>query len=386
MSLRQRIHRRTYPLRVSSMALGGLVVGTAMTEMGASPAVWGFVLVSALVWPHIAFLHARHSRDSHRAEHANLQIDALIIGSWIPVMHFCALPSIALLAISIADRNHTATRDGWLQSLVATLLAAALVALLLRPVPDWEASLAVQLSMLPLLLLHSVFSSWSTRQLVRKLARQNVKLQVLSRIDPLTTLYSRDYWWQKARAALRDYRQTQASACLLIVDIDHFKRINDSFGHTVGDEVLQAIGLTIRHCLRSHDAAGRYGGDEFAVLCMHTQLDDAYAVALRIRNQLSQLRVREHPQLRVSASIGVAAADPSFLSVKDWINAADSALYSAKDAGRDQVIPAAPLMAGSAPARAGTGSDADPDTGYGTGPDTRDSRPTHQPEPDDTLI
>ncbi len=55
MSLRQRIHRRTYPLRVSSMALGGLVVGTAMTEMGASPAVWGFVLVSALVWPHIAF-------------------------------------------------------------------------------------------------------------------------------------------------------------------------------------------------------------------------------------------------------------------------------------------------------------------------------------------
>ncbi|XJC75815.1 MASE2 domain-containing protein [Delftia tsuruhatensis] len=125
MSLRQRIHRRTYPLRVSSMALGGLVVGTTMTELGASTAVWGFVLVSALVWPHIAFLHARHSRDSHRAEHANLKIDALIIGSWIPVMHFCALPSIALLAISIADRNHTATRDGWLQSLFATFLAAA---------------------------------------------------------------------------------------------------------------------------------------------------------------------------------------------------------------------------------------------------------------------
>jgi diguanylate cyclase len=154
------------------------------------------------------------------------------------------------------------------------------------------------------------------------------------------------------------------------VDIDHFKRINDSFGHTVGDEVLQAIGLTIRHCLRSHDAAGRYGGDEFAVLCLHTQLDDAYAVALRIRNQLSQLRVREHPQLRVSASIGVAAADPSFLSVKDWINAADSALYSAKDAGRDQVIPAAPAMAGNAPARTGTEA----------------ARPAPQPEPDDTLI
>ncbi len=348
MSLRQRIHRRTYPLRVSSMALGGLVVGTAMAEQGASMAVWGFVLVSALIWPHIAFLHARQSRDSHRAEHANLQIDALIIGSWIPVMHFCALPSIALLAISIADRNHTSTRDGWLQSLFATVAAMAVVALVLRPAPAWGASLSVQLSMLPLLLLHSVFSSWSTRELVRKLAQQNVKLQVLSRIDPLTTLYSRDYWWQKARTALRDYRQSQAAACLLIVDIDHFKRINDSFGHTVGDEVLQAIGLTIRHCLRSHDAAGRYGGDEFAVLCMDTQLDDAYAVALRIRNQLSQLRVREHPQLRVSASIGVAAADPSFQSVKDWIQAADSALYSAKDAGRDQVIPA-PLMAGGSP-------------------------------------
>ena len=348
MSLRQRIHRRTYPLRVSSMALGGLVVGTAMTELGASTAIWGFVLVSSLIWPHIAFLHSRHSSDSLRAEHANQQIDALIIGSWIPLMHFCALPSIALLAISIADRNHTSTRDGWLQSLVVTFAAMGLVALLLRPTPNWEASLAMQLSMLPLLLLHSVFSSWSTRLLVRKLAQQNVKLQVLSRIDPLTTLYSRDYWWQKARTALRDYRHNQTPACLLIVDIDHFKRINDSFGHTVGDEVLQAIGLTIRHCLRSHDAAGRYGGDEFAVLCMHTSLDDAYTVALRIRNQLSQLRVREHPQLRVSASIGVAAADPSFQSVKDWIQAADSALYSAKDAGRDQVIPA-PLMAGGSP-------------------------------------
>lgn len=348
MSLRQRIHRRTYPLRVTSMALGGLVVATCMTEFGADTAVWGFVLVSSLVWPHIAQLHTRHSQDRLSAENANLQIDAIIIGSWIPIMHFCALPSIALLAISITDRNHTCTRDGWLYSLCATFAAMGLAAVVIRPTFAWEASLAVQLSMLPLLLLHSVFSSWSTRQLVRKLAQQNVKLQVLSRIDPLTTLYSRDYWWQKARAALRDFRQTQASACLLIVDIDHFKHINDSFGHTVGDEVLQAIGLTIRHCLRSHDAAGRYGGDEFAVLCIHTSLDEAYAVALRIRNQLSQLRVREYPQLRVSASIGVAAADASFTSVKDWVQAADSALYSAKDAGRDQVIHA-PLMAGGTP-------------------------------------
>ena len=321
------------------MALGGLVVGTAMTEMGASPAVWGFVLVSALVWPHIAFLHARHSRDSHRAEHANLQIDALIIGSWIPVMHFCALPSIALLAISIADRNHTATRDGWLQSLVATLLAAALVALLLRPVPDWEASLAMQLSMLPLLLLHSVFSSWSTRQLVRKLARQNVKLQVLSRIDPLTTLYSRDYWWQKARAALRDYRQTQASACLLIVDIDHFKRINDSFGHEGGDRVLRAFGTLLKSQLRSADGVGRYGGEEFLLVLPDTDLAQASELLERLR-----LRIAEAPWTqtlgegaRVTCTLG-AAQYRAGESVEATIARADAALYRGKAQGRNCTV------------------------------------------------
>lgn len=340
MPLRQRIHRRTYPLRISSMALSGLVVAASMAQHGAGTGLWVFVLVSALLWPHLAFWHAQRHRDAYRAEHINLAIDALIVGAWIPLMHFSVLPTVAILAISIADRNYAGVRQVWQRALPTTLLAMALASLLLRPTPHWSAGTLVQLSLLPLILVHSVFSSWSTRKLVRKLAKQNVRLQVLGRIDPLTTLYSRDYWWQKARMSLRDFRVRKQPACLLVIDIDHFKQVNDRYGHTVGDEVLQSIGLTIRKCLRPHDAAGRYGGDEFAVLCQHATLEDACTVAVRIRQQIGMLRVRSHPQLRVSASIGVASAHANFQSVKDWINAADSALYGAKDGGRDRVIPA----------------------------------------------
>ena len=100
----------------------------------------------------------------------------------------------------------------------------------------------------------------------------------------------------------------------------------------ISTESLLSISFT--------SSLARYGGDEFTVLCKNAKAEDAYFVALRIRDKLAQIRVREHPQLRISASIGVAAADSSFDSVADWISAADSALYSAKTAGRDQVIDA----------------------------------------------
>ena len=299
---------------------------------------WAFLAVSALVWPHIAYLHSKRQRDPFQAEYLNCLMDALIVGCWVVLMQWSLLPSICIMAISMSDRSYLGLKQRWGHFVAALLAGMAIMAALVQPAPQWLAPLGVQISLLPLVILHTAYTSRSTRRMLKALARQNLQLKLLGRIDPLTTVYSRDYWWKKARTALQQYRTSQEQTSLLVIDIDHFKTVNDVYGHIVGDEVLKQIGLSIRSCLRSHDIAGRYGGDEFTVLCKHANAKEAYSVALRICDKLAQIRIREYPELRVSASIGVAAADASIGSVTEWVKAADSALYSAKNAGRDQVF------------------------------------------------
>jgi diguanylate cyclase len=128
----------------------------------------------------------------------------------------------------------------------------------------------------------------------------------------------------------------------MMIDIDHFKTVNDRFGHTAGDEVIRAVGLILRQSIRPSDFAGRYGGDEFAVVCPQARLDDALAIAERIKTRIEAIRVRHVPDLHVSCSIGVAMLGPQHADVRDWINEADAALYQSKDGGRNQVQVLAP--------------------------------------------
>jgi len=122
-----------------------------------------------------------------------------------------------------------------------------------------------------------------------------------------------------------------------MIDIDHFKPINDLHGHTVGDEAIRAVGRVIRDCVRAQDHAGRYGGDEFVVVCSHATATTALAIAERIREQIAAVRLRELPGLRLTSSIGLAETQPHQRQLRDWINDADAALYRAKHLGRNQV-------------------------------------------------
>ncbi len=118
-----------------------------------------------------------------------------------------------------------------------------------------------------------------------------------------------------------------------MIDVDHFKQVNDTYGHMAGDDAIRAVGQLIR----DEDCAGRYGGDEFAVLCQNIGQPDALGIAERIRTELLTLRLPNHPDVRLSSSIGVAAAAPEFSNLQAWMQAADAALYSAKHQGRNQV-------------------------------------------------
>ncbi len=175
------------------------------------------------------------------------------------------------------------------------------------------------------------------------------RLKRIGLTDPLTGLSNRRYFDQRLREeVIRGVRYGAPLACLLI-DIDHFKRVNDSHGHATGDRALRAASACMRAQLRVTDTLARYGGEEFAALLVQTEQNWAGTVAERVRRAVARLEVPDDDGTLVplTISIGLASidprdsADPEALPMR-LLGAADAALYAAKRAGRDRVMVAAP--------------------------------------------
>ena len=174
---------------------------------------------------------------------------------------------------------------------------------------------------------------------------RHAQLVNASRIDSKTGLLNAGTWEREAAVEIARAVRTRTPLALALVDIDHFKGVNDTFGHLTGDRALKAIARTFRIFLREYDLIGRFGGEEFALLLPHTQALDAHGIAERIREHIatSPLDVGDLPEgrhVRVTVSIGVAALGAPWdagTQITDLLAAADRALYGAKRAGRDQV-------------------------------------------------
>ncbi|MDJ0838726.1 MAG: diguanylate cyclase [Acidobacteriota bacterium] len=170
----------------------------------------------------------------------------------------------------------------------------------------------------------------------------NARLYTQATTDDLTGLYSRNFMENHILEEIRRADRYSRDCSLLMVDLDHFKRINDTLGHQSGDVVLRRTARTIEDNIREVDMVGRYGGEEFMVLLPETGLDDASALAERIRLSLEKMSLQDvHQDLKVTGSIGVAAYHPGFkMKLRPFVEAADQALYHAKENGRNQVITA----------------------------------------------
>ncbi len=340
---REQMYKDIYPLRVLGMGLGLWVTCSVLVQIGELARFGWLSFLTMVLWPHLAYLHARYSRDPYRAEIRNLLVDSAITGLWIGLMHYNLLPSVVLAVITTHDKFSTGIKRLWLYSLPGMVGAALLVTLLLRPQPVWESSLPVIIATLPVIALHSLAVGYASYRLIRTVARQNLELKELRQRDAQTGLYARAHWQEQAQAVLEGARRSDRPAWLLMIDIDHFKPINDVHGHTVGDEAIRAVGAAIAESVREGDCAGRYGGDEFAVVCADTDEAQAQAIAQRIRERIAALRLAGLPELRLTGSIGMAHAARQHITLRDWLNAADSALYRAKHEGRNQVASTAPL-------------------------------------------
>jgi two-component system, cell cycle response regulator len=183
--------------------------------------------------------------------------------------------------------------------------------------------------------------------LQKELMETNRTLERLSITDGLTSLYNHRHFQDELARAFEESARYVRPLSLAMADIDFFKKVNDSYGHAVGDEVLKCVAKLFKESSRSTDLAARYGGEEFAVMMPETDLDSAMAFAEKVRARIETTPVEtQSGPLHVTVSIGVATVPhPNIHAAKELIVASDTALYGAKHAGRNQVKAEEPLTA-----------------------------------------
>ncbi|MFV2055099.1 MAG: diguanylate cyclase [Thiohalomonadales bacterium] len=170
-----------------------------------------------------------------------------------------------------------------------------------------------------------------------ELEATNAELQKLSRTDRLTQLNNRGYWEECLSNEFQRAKRTTQPVSLIIFDIDHFKKVNDSYGHMAGDEVIRQTSRILRESIRETDIPGRYGGEEFVVLLIDTQPSDAFILAERLRTKIEDLSVNyEGQEIKFTISLGISAATSEQDGHLKWLEYADSALYLSKESGRNQ--------------------------------------------------
>jgi diguanylate cyclase (GGDEF)-like protein len=172
-----------------------------------------------------------------------------------------------------------------------------------------------------------------------ELARQTAEFERLSMTDALTGVANRRYLHDRAQVEIAAVRRKAGSLSVAMFDIDHFKRVNDSYGHAAGDAVLQKIAQVAKEWLRPGDLIARVGGEEFALLLPGAGIRESVAVAERIRSSIAEtVVIVGEASIRVTSSFGVATFDAACDTLEHALNRADRALYAAKIAGRDRVL------------------------------------------------
>lgn len=173
-------------------------------------------------------------------------------------------------------------------------------------------------------------------QKIKELQEENAKLQSLSLIDSLTGLGNKRFFWMQLETEMARTKRTGHSCTLMMIDLDNFKCLNDTFGHLEGDTFLEEFGKTMHDNCRSTDLPCRYGGDEFALIMPATSVTDALRTGERLKNMLADVPQKSDPP--ISLSIGISEyTSISPYSVDEFVRAADVAMYEAKGGGKDRI-------------------------------------------------
>jgi len=199
---------------------------------------------------------------------------------------------------------------------------------------------AITTCVLAIVYISGFFHAFSARSISfhHGMVEANRKLADMAAKDPLTGLYNARAYYGLCDSALHQAQRSGGSFAMLFVDLDHFKRINDQYGHEAGDVVLKAVAQCLRRAVRQSDIVGRIGGEEFSVLLPDTDRDGAMQLAEKLRSDIEALMPDIGTErLRITASIGVAGRQGAAQSIADVQRLADQAMYEAKRQGRNRV-------------------------------------------------
>ncbi len=330
--------QRVYPARILGLGLGFCCVAGVLLERSVSPWLWVALVAHGFLWPHFAYWWSRRSPRPRRAEFVNQMLDSLGGSFWVPVMDFSLLPSVLLLSMlslnCITMGGARLLGCGFIAQLAGVVLGGLVVGFEFA----LEPTMRELIYCLPLLTLYPLIIGGITYRLAQRLDHDKRLLLNLSRIDPLTGLWNRAYWCERAEIEFARCQRRGLRAAMVLADIDHFKRINDRYGHGAGDEVLEKIASLLQPELRSGDLLCRYGGEEFALVLPDTDSAGAVAIVERLRGQIANADFAPAFPERLTMSFGVAEWSAKMVDTPAWIDAADTALYEVKRAGRNQVL------------------------------------------------
>lgn len=332
--------RRIYLPRCIGLGIGFFCVAAGLWPLEPAPWLWALLLFNGFLWPHLAFQVARRAASPFQAERRNLLVDSLFGGFWTATMAFNVLPSVTILAMMAMNNIAAGGGRFFLKGSLAMLAGGGLSMLLLGPAFSPDTSMVQLYACLPMLILYPLALGWVSYNLSIKLAEHKQALRAAGRTDSLTRLFNHGHWKDLLHHEFDRCRQGQQRATVALIDVDHFKEINDRHGHLVGDSVLRLLSEKLVQSLRAEDLAGRYGGDEFCVILPNTPPVLAGEVMERLRQELGEVRSELAPGLRITLSIGLAGYSPFQLDATHWLKDADRALYLAKSRGRNQVVTA----------------------------------------------
>ena len=171
-------------------------------------------------------------------------------------------------------------------------------------------------------------------QLIKRLDDARQTIEKIAITDALTELFNRRHIMSRFEEEFEKFKRLKMNVSCIMIDIDHFKTVNDSYGHLTGDQVLKVLSARMRDIVRAYDIIGRYGGEEFLIIMPDTGLEDARGLAERIRTSVKEETVGN---VAVTLSLGVVCVQESDRSVDDIIRRADENLYKAKKSGRDRI-------------------------------------------------
>jgi diguanylate cyclase len=352
--------KTNYRLRTGSFAIMFTSIVLHGWDRDYGPLFWSLIALHLLVYPHLAFQHARRAADTQQAEVNNLALDSFLFGLLVAALAFplwitftVYIASTLNITISRGARGMLLSQAGFCGGM---LLSIGLFGWQLSPATGWPATVMCLAGNTVYMLLIGL-AAFDRNQQLRKtrealrLGEQTLKqqldeirslqekLQDQASRDPLTGLYNRRFLDLIADREIARCLREDKPLTVMMIDVDHFKKVNDTYGHPGGDEVLKNLAGLLIGKVRTTDVPCRYGGEEFLLLLPGMPPDIAMARAELWRTTFADMSsMSDGRAIKATLSIGVAIYPAHGASITELIHSADLALYRAKETGRNRVV------------------------------------------------